>query len=230
MTKEKKEIGEQVADFNRRHPTLSAEEQKVKSLWTALQVAEGQLEKRGLPFGQAMYEYREKHSTGGGRPAKNCLGETVSFEGFCDRLNIPRATAYRWIAKYEESIGTRLPKPVLVEEAGAAEAEPATSTSRDVSADEDSELSADDHPLLESESEPTLGSEPEPTPPTSTPTPVVSTEEKDREQLCFLVKRLNSISLALQQVVDGKAKWSKYAEYAEVVSHGVKIADLVKLM
>lgn len=64
----------------------------------------------------------------------------------------------------------------------------------------------------------------------STPTPVVSYEERDREELRNFVKRLNSISIALQQVVDGKAKWSKYAEYAEVVSLGEKIADLVKLM
>ena len=64
----------------------------------------------------------------------------------------------------------------------------------------------------------------------STPTPVVSTEEKDREQLCFLAKRLNSIGLALQQVLDKKAKWSKYPECAEVVTLGEKLANLVKLL
>jgi len=64
----------------------------------------------------------------------------------------------------------------------------------------------------------------------STPTPVVSYEERDRKELRSFVNRLNSISIALQQVVDGKAKWSKYAEYAEVVSFGAKIADLAKLM
>jgi hypothetical protein len=53
--------------------TDTIEEQIIKSLWTALQVAEGQIKKRGLQFGQAMYEYREKYSTGG-RPAKTVSG------------------------------------------------------------------------------------------------------------------------------------------------------------
>lgn len=76
-------------------------------------------------------------------------------------------------------------------------------------------------------------SEPEPTPPASTPPPVVTTEKKDLEQLGSLAHRLDSISLALKQVVDAIAKWSKYAEYteyteyADVVSAGEKIADFV---
>lgn len=66
---------------------------------------------------------------------------------------------------------------------------------------------------------------------TETPeAPVVTREEKNREQLRYFVKRLNSISETLQQVVDAKAKWSKYDEYAEVVSLGEKLAGLVKLL
>jgi hypothetical protein len=57
--------------------------------------------------------------------------------------------------------------------------------------------------------------------------PVVTREEKDREQLRYFVKRLKSIRETLQQVVDAKAKWSKYDEYAEVVTLGKKIAVLV---
>lgn len=64
----------------------------------------------------------------------------------------------------------------------------------------------------------------------STSTPVVSYEERHREELRNFVKRLNSICIALQQVVDGKTKWSAYAEYAEVVSLGEKIAGQVKLL
>jgi hypothetical protein len=68
------------------------------------------------------------------------------------------------------------------------------------------------------------------TPDVTPASPVVTTDEKNREQLSFLVKRLNSLSEALQQLVDGKAKWSAYAQYAEVVSLGEKLADLVKLL
>jgi hypothetical protein len=90
--------------------TETIEEQNITLLWKGLQVAEAQREKRGLRFGQAVYEYREKHS-GQGRRTDLVSSETrlETFEEFCDRLNIPRATAYRWIAKYEEFIGTRLP-------------------------------------------------------------------------------------------------------------------------
>jgi len=38
-------------------PSLTPEEQSLKSFWTALQVAEKQHEKRGLQFGQAMCGY-----------------------------------------------------------------------------------------------------------------------------------------------------------------------------
>lgn len=203
------------------------EEQQIKSLWTALQVAEGQREKRGLQFGQAVFEYRKKHAAPGRRTDLNLvLNETRSetFEEFCDRLGIVRSTAYRWIAKYEESIGTRLPKPTPDNRPSETtsyevkvEAEPtAQATSMDVSPDENSSSAEDDLPPE---------SEPEPTPPTPTPTPVVTTEEKDLKHLCFLEIRLNSISIALQQVVNGKAKWSKYPEYAKVLALGVKIAD-----
>jgi hypothetical protein len=89
--------------------TDTIEEQKIKSLWTALQVAEGQLEKCGLPFGQAMYEYREKHSAQGRRTdLVTSVTKSETFEEFCNRLGIVSRRAYRWIAKYEISVGTRL--------------------------------------------------------------------------------------------------------------------------
>ena len=175
--------------------TVLTEEQNIKSMWTALQVAEGQIEKRGLKFGEAMYEYREKHSAQGRRTdLVTPVTKSETFEEFCDRLGIVRMTAYRWVARYEES---NLPKP------------------------DSSEI-----PIAEPESEP------EPTPPAAPAptTPVVSREEQDRKQLRCLVKRLSSISKALQQVVDD-AKWSQYEEeYDEVVSSGKKIAVLVELL
>jgi len=224
-------------------PPETIEEHNIKSLWTALQVAEKQIDKRGLQFGQAMYDCRERHSASGRRTdlvSKSEKSETrlETFEEFCDRLAIPRATAYRWIAKYEESIGTRLPKPTpdTPSEPPYEVESSAQANSRDVSPSEDSarrlsedlEPSADAPPLStnsEVETAATLESE---TTPTSTSTGVVTTEARNREQLGFLVKRLNSLSVALQQVADDKAKWSEYAEYAEVVSAGEKIAGLVK--
>jgi hypothetical protein len=200
----------------RRKPRMEATEtqantmevQIIKSLWIALQVAERQTEKRGLQFGQAMYEYREKYSAQGRRTdlvSKSEESETrlETFEALCDRLSIPRATAYRWIAKYEESIGTRLPKP-------NPDNRSSETTSYDVKAE----------------------SEPIAQPTTIT---VVTREEQDKDSLGYLVKRLTSLSLTLQQLVDDKVKdkprWSKYhGEYAELVSIGKKVAGLVELL
>ncbi len=88
-------------------------EQKIKSLYTALQVADKQQEKRGLQFGQAMYKYREEHSAQGKRlDLVSVETKLETFEVFCDRLEISRATAYRWITRYEESVGERpIPTP-----------------------------------------------------------------------------------------------------------------------
>jgi len=82
--------------------TLAPEEKHIQSLWTALQVASKQVEKRGLQFGQAVYEYRaESEVVSGG----------TTFRGTLEKLGIPHATAYRWIARYEESTGARPPIP-----------------------------------------------------------------------------------------------------------------------
>src|SRR5207249_4023983 len=103
------EVPEVPAAFESTLAPVSAEEH-IRSLWTALQVAEKRTEKCGLQFGQAMYEYREKYAQKGFKVG--CLSETSgSFEALCKRLNIPRATAYRWINRYEESIGERPAAP-----------------------------------------------------------------------------------------------------------------------
>jgi hypothetical protein len=189
--------------------TLTVEEQNIKSLWTALRVAEGQLEKRGLPFGEAVFKLREKYKIQGTR--NDLTPEGVKLEGYfsiLNKLGIPEETARRWCIRYEESIGTRN-KVEPIAQRGTA--------SRYVSPD-DSSSAEGDLPL---------GSEPEPTP----STPVVSREEKDREQLRFLAHRLDSLSIALRQVVENKAKWSRCKdEYAEVRSLGGKITRLVELL
>ena len=178
----------------------SYDEQNIKLLWTALQVAEGQVEKRGLQFGKALYEYRETHSAQGRRTDLVLDGTKLeTFEEFCDRLDIARRTAYNWITKYEESIGTRPPKtdlsklngPVTV---GALSEVPMTS------------------PLNSQVTNTTHVSS-------------ISSEERDREQLKFLIKRLESIFEALQQI-SNEPKWTKYCEYKDIMKLGSKISDL----
>src|SRR5205809_8079583 len=90
----------------------NSDEQHIRSLWTALrgadkqfERAEKQLQKRGLEFGKALYEYRAKYSAQGRRTdlvSDDTKSET--FEAFCDRMEIARKTVYRWINRYEESI------------------------------------------------------------------------------------------------------------------------------
>ena len=57
--------------------------------------------------------------------------------------------------------------------------------------------------------------------------PIITPEERDREQLDMLVHRFDSIGKAVEQVVTQK-KWAAYPEYAEVVDHAQKIAALVE--
>jgi len=84
-------------------PALTA----VKTSWAALQVADKQQEKRGLQFGRALFELRESSQV-----RRNWLQ-------IIEELGIPTATAYRWINRFEESIGTRsapIPAtPVVIE-------------------------------------------------------------------------------------------------------------------
>lgn len=180
--------------------TDTVEEQKIRSSWSALQVADKQLEKRGLQFGEVLYEFREQSEVVPGG---------TTFSSTLDKLGIPHTTAYRWIAKYEESVGTRPPKP----ESDKCPSETSCKVAQSETTRAPLELEPEVPPV---------------TP--AVPTHTVSPEEKDREQLCFLVKRLDSLSKALQQVADDNAKWSKYEEYAEVLSLGKKIAGLVKLL
>jgi len=74
------------------------QEAHIKALWEAFRRADEERTKRGLEFGRAMYELRER-------------GEVVpggtTFRRVMENLEIPHTTAYRWIARYEESIGIR---------------------------------------------------------------------------------------------------------------------------
>jgi hypothetical protein len=81
---------------------------KIKELWDSYREADGERTKRGLEFGKALYELREKYRV----PRASHVGDTRGggFEAVIQRLNIPNATAYRWINRYEESIGERTPR------------------------------------------------------------------------------------------------------------------------
>jgi len=180
--------------------TYTAEEQNLKCLWRILQVTEEKLERRGLQFGQAVYNLREKYKIQGTR--NDLSPSDDKLEGYLDVLNklgIPEATARRWRIRYEEAIGTRQPKP---------DPNPRP-----------------DKPI------PIPAVTPVVTPTPAPPTPTRTKEDVDREGLQWLVqKRLPSVIINFQQVLDKKAKWSKYPEYAEVVSLGEKIVGLVNLL
>lgn len=62
----------------------------------------------GLEFGRLCYNFRERTKRPDGFRV-SCETQS-SFDATLDRLNVPRATAYRWITRYEESIGVRKPK------------------------------------------------------------------------------------------------------------------------
>jgi transposase-like protein len=170
---------------------ITAEEQNIKICWTALQVAEKQLQKRGLAFGQAVSEYRAKSEVVQGG---------TSFRATLEKLNIPHSTAYFWIAKYEESIGAREPKPAQVAMT------PVTPVVRE-----------------EVEVEPSLEDRLDSIPP-------MTYEQRDQRELGYLIHRLESITIAIQQVADQNAKWSKCSEYAEVVALVKKIGKLGDLL
>jgi hypothetical protein len=89
------------------------DEAYVKAAWVAFQAADRERTKRGLELGQELYQLREKYSARGRRT--DLVSDETTFESTCDRLAIPRATAYRWIARYEESEGLRRPMPVVGE-------------------------------------------------------------------------------------------------------------------
>jgi hypothetical protein len=76
---------------------------RLRATWQAYQVADAERSKRGLDFGKACYELRER--------SKVVPGGT-SFRTPLNDLDIPHTTAYRWLDRYEQSIGVR---PVTLE-------------------------------------------------------------------------------------------------------------------
>jgi hypothetical protein len=67
----------------------------------AILAAYQKTKRHGLEFGKLCYDYREKYGAQGSH-------QGLGFEQLCTKLEIPRRTAYYWIAKYEESIGLDL--------------------------------------------------------------------------------------------------------------------------
>jgi len=110
-------------------------------------------------------------------------------------------TAYRWIARYEDYIKTRPEVPTPTTHAAQAS----------------------------QASTPVTPPTPVVTPPA--PPPTRTKEDVDREGLQWLVnKRLPSVLINFQQVLDNKSKWSKHPEYAEIVALGKQISALVELL
>src|SRR5438093_1150132 len=100
---------------------IRAEEENIRQLWEGCQNAEKHWQKRGLEFGKACYEYREKYKRPNGVRVSVSHETQDSFESLCERLHIPRPSAYRWIARYEEVVGLRKPEPTKEKEADAFE-------------------------------------------------------------------------------------------------------------
>lgn len=179
----------------------SPPEENLKSLWTALCVAEKQREKRGLQFGQALYEYREKSEVVQGG---------TTFRGTLDKLGIPHSTAYFWIARYEESMGTRPIKPavttpVSVELEPEPEPETVSTPTSEVLTETVTEASA------------------------VTEVPTVSKADQDRESLRNLAHRMESLTKAVQQILDDKDRWSQHEkEYDDVASLGKTLGKMVE--
>jgi hypothetical protein len=78
------------------------EERRVLETWAAYQAADRTRTTRGIDFGKALYKLRNKYATPGRRGG---------FKAVLERTGINHDTAYRWIARYEESTGEREPSP-----------------------------------------------------------------------------------------------------------------------
>jgi hypothetical protein len=75
---------------------VSQAESELKAAWLAYQ----RVEKRGLEFGRGCCELRNKVKAQGSHKG-------LGFAQLCTKLEIPRRTAYHWIAEFEISIGLR---------------------------------------------------------------------------------------------------------------------------
>jgi transposase-like protein len=65
---------------------------------TAYKALAAAQQRPGIEFGRLCFNFRKR--------SKVVSGGTT-FDSTLDKLDIPRSTAYRWIARYEESIGMR---------------------------------------------------------------------------------------------------------------------------
>lgn len=77
---------------------LDDRKNSVKANWRFLQEAETKSAKQGVQFGMELYEYRA---------CAEVVPGGTSFNSLLDELGVPHSSAYRWLAKYEESIGKR---------------------------------------------------------------------------------------------------------------------------
>jgi len=172
-------------------PDLTPEERQIKALWTALQVAERQQEKKGLQFGQVVYEFRAKSEVVSGG---------TTFRSTLDKLGIPHATAYRWIARYEETIGERR-KEISGPKIARRCATPDCLNQRQSG----NPYCVDCQPTLP-------GMEPDAPEPAT-----ITSEDRDRASLDWFAKRLESIDRAVQQIVEAPRKWLlQHDQLAEV--------------
>jgi hypothetical protein len=194
-----------------------------KAARAEIQIAWENHKRNGMEFGRVCYEWtaRVAKSKGGHGSAGQGLSEILRV------LGIDRYVFDYWVKKYECSIGQGIPCPYC------------TQTFPSKSKLKQHKYKAHGAPVSKPEPVKPIAPKPvqapivhssDPETWVKNPTLEVTAEEKDREQLVFLVKRLDSLSKALQQVADDNAKWSKFEEYKEVISLGKKIVGLVALL
>jgi hypothetical protein len=92
---------------------------------TAIVAAYQSLTKHGIEFGRLCYNFRKRSEVVSGG---------TTFTSTLDRLNIPHATAYRWIARYEESIGKRVLEPAVKKPVQSVQVVPPASLASQVQA------------------------------------------------------------------------------------------------
>jgi hypothetical protein len=198
-----------------------------KAARAEIQIAWENHKRNGMEFGKVCYEWtaRVGKSKGGHGSEGKGLSEILNV------LQIPRHIVDYWLGKYECSIGEGIPcpdctltfpsksklkdhtfkahTPVHVPVPERATVIRSEVTRTEVGAPTTEEPSLEDR--LDS-------------------IPPMTYEQRDQRELGYLIHRLESITIAIQQVADQNAKWSKCSEYAEVVALVKKIGKLGDLL
>jgi hypothetical protein len=169
-------------------------------------------EKRGLAFGQRLYELRAKSFAQGNHEGKG-------FLPLLQQAGIPQRTAYYWIHSYEISIGERQPKEEKVKHADVVQAEHITTHDEMPYRTEPSAPNSDETPEHRA-----LWNFVNPAKATATQ-PL--TEDRDEEQLKMFVHRLESITQAAREIAD-RPQYKGLPSYATAVALCKQLGNVIE--